>query len=131
MITGNYENLKINDKEVATKEYVDNLNTYSTTETVIGKWIDGRTLYRRVFTVTMPNSTSWSNIIALNYTNYYVVNIHGIMTSGSNTYIAPYSESEYTVALNHAAVGYIQVLQQSLAFSNHPFTVIVEYVKNV
>ena len=91
MITGNYENLKINDKEVATKEYVDNLNTYSTTEMVIGKWIDGRTLYRKVFTVTMPNSTAWSNIISLNYTNYYVVNIHGIMTDGVNTYIVPYS----------------------------------------
>lgn len=110
---------------------LNNKFNYSTTETVIGKWIDGRTLYRRVFTVTMPNSTSWSNIIALNYTNYYVVNIHGIMTNGSNTYIVPYSESGYAVSLNHSAAGYIQVLQQSLAFSNHPFTVIVEYVKNV
>lgn len=33
-------------------------NTYSTSEIVVGTWIDGKPLYRRVFTGITPNATS-------------------------------------------------------------------------
>lgn len=42
------------------KTYTDTLNTYSTTETRIGTWIDGKPLYRKVInagTITASNTT--------------------------------------------------------------------------
>lgn len=44
----------INDGVIEAKNYTDELQTYSTTETRIGTWIDGKPLYRKVFTDTMP-----------------------------------------------------------------------------
>lgn len=40
--------VKKNNKGVTLNDYLDNLNEYSTEETVIGKWIDGKPLYRKV-----------------------------------------------------------------------------------
>ncbi len=34
------------------KEYIDNTNAYSTDEKVVGTWIDGKTLYRKVITLS-------------------------------------------------------------------------------
>lgn len=48
-------------------EYVDNLNSYSTEETLTGgTWIDGKPIYRKCFngSWTVPNST-WSDIITV------------------------------------------------------------------
>lgn len=56
------------EKTKAEIESVDNKNNYSTEETVIGKWIDGKPIYRKVF--SDPNN-SWGasdNIIG-NITN--------------------------------------------------------------
>ena len=41
----------------------ETLNVYSTTEQVVGKWIDGKTLYRKVFTDTMPNCTTDGTLV--------------------------------------------------------------------
>ena len=38
------------------KEEIDNKNNYSTEETVIGKWIDGKPIYRKVFTGLLLNA---------------------------------------------------------------------------
>lgn len=68
-----------------------NSNIYSTTETEIGTWIDGKPLYRRVFTglsislgqnvwttlsgVTIPNGKDLVNVICYGtYTEQYVIN---------------------------------------------------------
>lgn len=51
----------------ATKNYVDNANSYSTEETLTGgTWIDGKPIYRKCFngSWTVPNST-WSDIITV------------------------------------------------------------------
>ena len=46
-------------EEVNTK--ITNVETYSTTETVIGKWIDGRTIYRKVIDIgALPNNNTVS-----------------------------------------------------------------------
>lgn len=41
------------DQHIVTKKYVDDSvgETYSTTETVIGTWVDGKPIYRKVFSV--------------------------------------------------------------------------------
>ena len=46
------------------KEEIDNKNNYSTEETVIGKWIDGKPIYRKVLTglIFGANADKWSEV---------------------------------------------------------------------
>lgn len=48
--------------------YVNGLNTYSTTETRIGTWIDGKPIYRKVFTFVTPTNEN-DYIINTNISN--------------------------------------------------------------
>ena len=45
------------------QEYINNLHTYSTTEQRIGTWIDGKPLYRKVFTGQFEGGTSTSTTV--------------------------------------------------------------------
>ena len=61
--------LKIKSMIDAVKAVIDTIRSYSTEETIVGTWIDGKPIYRKVF--TDPNN-SWSahdNIIG-NITNF-------------------------------------------------------------
>lgn len=44
--------IKKNNKGVTLDNYLNNLNEYSTDEQVIGKWIDGKPIYRKVINTT-------------------------------------------------------------------------------
>ena len=44
-----------------TQEYINELETYSTDETVCGTWIDGKPLYRKVFTGIFDGSGGGSS----------------------------------------------------------------------
>ena len=65
---------------VTDARWTDELQTYSTEETKIGTWIDGKTVYRRVVvlpsSVTVPNNT-WTTI----YTDAFIGNISQIITA--------------------------------------------------
>lgn len=62
----------------AVKDYVDKKQTYSTKETVIGTWIDGKPIYRKVVNFgRLPNNTY--KYVAHNISNIDVItNIYGI-----------------------------------------------------
>ena len=63
--------VKKNNKGVTLNDYLDNLNEYSTEETVIGKWIDGKPLYQKVIT--------FDNTISISYNdNTFIHNISNI-----------------------------------------------------
>ena len=63
--------VKKNNKGVTLNDYLDNLNKYSTEETVIGKWIDGKPLYQKVIT--------FDNTISISYDdNTFIHNISNI-----------------------------------------------------
>ena len=63
--------VKKNNKGVTLNDYLDNLNEYSTEETVIGKWIDGKPLYQKVIT--------FDNTISISYDdNTFIHNISNI-----------------------------------------------------
>ena len=68
--------------------YVNGLNTYSTTETKIGKWIDGKPIYRKVIKVTSIDSSSNNYDVTISISNLNeIVNIGGtIKMTGTNTY---------------------------------------------
>ena len=65
-----------------------NANEYSTTETVIGTWIDGKPLYRKVIEVTSIDSAKNNYDVAISISNLNeIVNIGGtIKLSGMDTY---------------------------------------------
>ena len=65
-----------------------NANEYSTTETVIGTWINGNPLYRKVIEVASIDSAKNNYDVAISISNLNeIVNIGGtIKISGTNTY---------------------------------------------
>lgn len=59
------------DSQVANKQYVDEhgKEVYSTEETVIGTWIDGKPIYRKIYNIESIKSNEWS------FTNNIVKNL--------------------------------------------------------
>lgn len=102
--TGNIGNIQIEqgstatsyepyiDKKIHTKndndvyeEFYDETNreVYSTTEQRIGTWIDGKPLYRRVFTFTITKDNAVRAVLT---GVKEVVNIYGNFSNGTNTF---------------------------------------------
>ena len=81
-------------------EEIDDPNTYSTTETRIGTWIDGKPLYRKVFTITNPQSTNTNYEDVSNLNIQTQAHLYGYYkTSSGNKFDIPFydSESNYSV----------------------------------
>ena len=77
--------------DVYSCSYVNNISNYSTSETIVGKWIDGKTLYRKVIdTGALPNATTKS--VAHNISNVSrFVKLYGYAyTSNGQTYPLPW-----------------------------------------
>ena len=63
------------------EETIDNDRTYSTTEQVIGKWYNGKPLYRKVISIgNLPNSTTKAveTGLTINSTHCIVTKIYGV-----------------------------------------------------
>lgn len=65
-------------------DYINNLSTYSTTETVVGTWIDGKPIYRTVVNIGQLSS----NIGQTNYAHGIAnidtfINVTGIINNGT------------------------------------------------
>lgn len=66
------------------KMYYDN---YSTSEKVIGKWIDGRNLYRKVINITSINTNANATDVSISLANLNeIVNIGGSVRTNSGQY---------------------------------------------
>lgn len=66
------------------KMYYDN---YSTSEKVIGKWVDGRNLYRKVITITSINTNANVTDVSISLPNLNeIVNIGGSVKTSSGQY---------------------------------------------
>ena len=61
--------LKIKSMIDAVKAVIDTIRSYSTEETIVGTWIDGKLLYRKVFTDPNNSWSAYDNIIG-NITNF-------------------------------------------------------------
>ena len=51
---------------LASKDYVDSKHNYSTTETAVGTWIDGKTIYRKTFTKSPTSDQATGNTVTIN-----------------------------------------------------------------
>lgn len=75
---------------------VSNAEVYSTEETVIGTWIDGKPLYRKVIPITIPAVANTNTTVYTgDHSNCALVNRYGVIgtTAGNLDYY--YSSSNY------------------------------------
>lgn len=56
------ENIEYRNKTL--KEQLDNSYNYSTNEMIIGKWVDGRNIYRKIITGSVPKNNYYPEISA-------------------------------------------------------------------
>lgn len=75
----------------AVKNYVDGKGTYSTNEVVVGTWINGKPIYRRVIDMgELPSNTS--KIINHNIENIdFVTSVKGLGITSTNHYNIPFA----------------------------------------
>lgn len=102
---------------------------YSTTAQVVGKWIDGRTLYRRVYTGTTPSISGVSELITglptaeiIDYTGY-VLNTGGTHMNIRGYYLP----DEYFICYPQGSTFRINLSDYTIWF-NRPYVLILTYV---
>jgi len=110
-------------------------NVYSTEETRIGTWIDGKPLYRKTINVTSRNAVGWSffeNTSIDNLDN--LVSIHALIHSSDvNWFPIPFYDGYYTIAIRYdRSLGGIGISfndNSATYMHSKPIRVILEYTK--
>lgn len=109
--------------------------SYSTEEQVIGTWIDGKPLYRRVINSTTPNvETDGIPVNKCMYITEYnvetmvtlqgIANISGVFAYSGQTW------NDYSFYLNYVSnEKFIGVSLNRITWANQPLIVILEYTK--
>lgn len=110
-------------------EALDKDINYSTTEQVIGTWIDGKPIYRKVITGNAP-STDWTDFAQLSSLNIDTcINIKGNLYQDNNWNIPinTYESNDYyiLVSWNRTYISY----KKNGWTSNPTLILIIEYTK--
>lgn len=141
-----YQALSETEKNNGTTYYIPDIpepNTniyYSTDEMVIGTWIDDRTLYRKTFSTTMPETitdgTTSTNKIDLSSLNINeVVNINSIAKKDSLYVPLQYVWHSGESTIYHSTITYnasdksLEISTNGEAWSNVLVYVTIEYTK--
>ena len=112
-------------------DYINGLETYSTDETRVGTWIDGKPIYRKVLTGTLPVGAG-SNSFTLS--NISIINVNGIVHSrwGSwyelNSEYKSESGYEVYISLNNTRNEF-SVNCGSFYNTSSEYEIIIEYTK--
>lgn len=116
------ENVEYNNQ--ALKDYLDKRTVYSNEEQKIGKWINGKTLYRKVITGTVPKSDYYPTV-ATGITNLStVIRLQLLLTYGESKQY--FSSSRYTYYLSKDNENQITVVSPDV---DGDVMVIIEYTK--
>lgn len=113
-------------------ESLDTSNTYSTTETAVGTWTDGKTIYRKVITHTTALPSGNTNI-AHGITNLgMITNFRAnYYTASGNVRSDQYVSNNYYVFVN--GINDTNVTINVSASYNNSFTktiIVLEYIKS-
>lgn len=98
-ITQTDDDITLGIKDTSLNAKIINKNEYSTTQEIaIGKWIDGKTIYRKVFTQTnLTNSPYSLDISSIDYDT--IVNMDGIVNIGNDSgLLSTWYSSSYNIA---------------------------------
>lgn len=116
-------------------------STYSTNEQVVGEWIDGNPLYRKVISGTyVPTTTRRVTILTVDNTIETLVSVSGSVTlnSGATQSFVPgqslYDASKNllvssTVAYNGESINLVTINVNTSSTSQYPYNIVVEYTK--
>lgn len=101
-------------------------NDYSTEEQVIGKWIDGKPLYRKTITGTTPaTAETWGDVGTVPG-GISVKTLNGII--GGYLPVPIYNNAHYFAALQYNGGTKIQALTSG--YTNAAISITLEYTKN-
>lgn len=109
------------------RDVVSTMESYSTAETDTGKtWIDGKRIYRKVFTGTFNNGT----IVSTNLDNIDEITLFQGFTTFTNGYSAmlPYADSHIVASVRLDENNDIMFFLES-PWANNAYKVIIEYTK--
>jgi len=128
----NADNLNKMDKGIAN---ADKLSTYSTSETKIGTWIDGKPLYRKVYTGTKVSGSN--KTISLSNLNIDYVNFYGFIygnqgtTEGAYQFPINYYENpnSFIRANIHRKYMNLTIVSAASTYFNGDYKIVVEYTK--
>ena len=122
---------------IASREYVKDLitkvlkkfNTYSTDEKLIGFWIDGKPLYRKILTGTTTSSVdSYYSLSGINYD--IITNIKVLVNTPDYVVdLSTYSNTGQNGVLIEKSQNRLRVSNNNYAFYNSPVIIILEYTK--
>lgn len=106
---------------------------YSTTEQVVGKWIDGRLVYRKV----LAGTTGYNNSEDINHgiTNFGVaLNIYGYIHASNGESqpiprVVPDNISGYGIGVGDINSTRIVFQHPSGNYKGRPYAIIMEYIK--
>ena len=106
------------------------MSEYSTSEVLIGKWIDGKNLYRKVITGTIQQINQW-NFVPLGFTPSYVHIVKGSVVYNSTqfvpiNYIRSGTTNAFTAIIHTSN---FQIITNVSEFLNSPFYAVIEYTK--
>ena len=103
---------------------------YSTSERVIGTWVDGKTLYRKCVAITLPDNGEASFSTGLSNVN--VISLTGTVKSGTTSIPIIYNNVVYAGTSIHCFYSN-GTLFVGCSFSGTNYTgyVILEYTKNL
>lgn len=133
--------LQTNDQTVvgAINEVAEKAATvYSTTEQTIGRWVDGKPLYRKTFVVTTPASGTSTEVDTSGLNIDTLVYIFGMFNSGTGTgsyeapipYVEPYNLQNSSINvfyLHDDSKIYVRKSSSNMALAS--FHITVDYTK--
>ena len=123
--TGELSNLNTTNKSnlVGAINEVYQNNVYSTDETVVGKWIDGKPLYKKTFQVTTSATlNAFNDIYSANIEN--VPSLHFQFRKGNECY--PENHQEFAF---YVVNGILKEYHKQNYYSGGELTVTLEYTK--
>ena len=106
-------------------EQVDNPNDYSTTETRIGTWIDGKPLYRKVVTGIYETQVLFEILNVLK-----MVNMYGTIKTDTVVHqLGAYYSSDYYSGLQfNPSINTMKLFAADI-YRNNEYTICLEYTK--
>lgn len=101
-------------------------DSYSTVEKLIGTWIDGKPLYRKVFTNVSDGYST-----GLTSSSYTIIKYYGIIHLSEHSVIIPQPyENSYRITLLINSDGTVSLLNNAMSSSPPMSYMAVEYTKN-
>ena len=116
--------------EITDKNTINNINeNYSTKEVKIGKWIDGKPLYRKVYIGTLTNTPENNLISTILDTNIdEVINFGGYIKNDYNTKISILSSTKEIQLVTLEDGGTLR-FDTTSTVQNWTYKIFVEYTK--